>query len=328
MDRGHSSQVVTIGVDHSRANTSSPAMEPSTRTILRIGDWRVDPVSGEIARDGNAARLESRTLRLLLCLAEHAGETVSIEELLAHVWPEVTVSSDSVYQGIATLRRQLGDDTRNPTYIATVPRLGYRMLAKVTTWVDESADAPASAPAALFAEPGSRRSRFLWASGAAILLLLAGAFLIYHRLENRHGESAIAAPVNPQKSMAVLPFLDLTEGMRNEEFADGMTEELIDKLSKVPGLRVPSATASFYFKNKRVVLGDIAKNLGVVYVLDGSVRKSGARLRIAARLVRADNGYVIWSETYDRPVGDLLAVQDDIAREVTRALAQSIKGQP
>jgi len=122
----------------------------------------------------------------------------------------------------------------------------------------------------------------------------------------------------------VLPFLDLTEGMKEEEFADGMTEELIDKLSKIQGLRVPSPTSSFYFKGKQVPVGDIAKTLGVAYVLDGSVRKSGARVRIAARLVRAENGYVAWSETYDRPFGDLLMVQDDIAGEVTKALKASI----
>ena len=122
----------------------------------------------------------------------------------------------------------------------------------------------------------------------------------------------------------MLPFLDLTEGMKEEEFADGMIEELIDKLSKIQGFCVPSPTSSFYFKGKQVPVGDIAKTLGVAYVLDGSVRKSGGRVRIAARLVRAENGYVAWSETYDRPFGDLLMVQEDIAGEVTKALKASI----
>jgi transcriptional activator of cad operon len=85
-----------------------------------------------------------------------------------------------------------------------------------------------------------------------------------------------------------------------------MTEELIDKLSKIPGLRVPAPTSSFYFKGKQITVADIAKALGVAYVLDGSVRKSGTRLRVAARLIRADNGYVVWSETYDRPLDDIL----------------------
>src|SRR5437764_14557060 len=105
------------------------AMRRLTRTVLRIGEWRVDPVSGEITRNGEPARIELRTMRLLECLAEHAGETVSIDELLNQVWPDVTVSSDSVYQAVATLRRTLGDDPKNPVYIATEPRLGYRRVA-------------------------------------------------------------------------------------------------------------------------------------------------------------------------------------------------------
>ena len=100
-----------------------------------------------------------------------------------------------------------------------------------------------------------------------------------------------------------------------------MTEELIDRLSKIPDLRVPPPTSSFFYKGKQVPIAEIAKTLGVAYVLDGSVRKSGSRLRIAARLVRADNGYVIWTEAYDRPSGDILMVQDDIAGQVTKALA-------
>jgi TolB-like protein len=126
----------------------------------------------------------------------------------------------------------------------------------------------------------------------------------------------------------VLPFLDLTEGMTNEEFADGMTEELVDKLSKIPDLQVPAPTASFYFKGKKIPIADIARALGVAYLLDGSVRKSGPRLRVAARLIRADNGYVVWSETYDRPPDDILTVQDDIAGEVTKALKTSIETRP
>jgi TolB-like protein len=136
----------------------------------------------------------------------------------------------------------------------------------------------------------------------------------------------------------VLPFLDLTTQEMNEEyFADGMTEELIDKLSKIPGLRVPPPTSSFFFKGKlwprsheipQVTIADIAKTLGVAYVLDGSIRKSGARVRVDARMIRADSGYVVWSETYDRPWDDILMVQDDIAGEVVKALRASIEAGP
>ena len=132
----------------------------------------------------------------------------------------------------------------------------------------------------------------------------------------------------PQPSIAVLPFLDLTEAMDEEPFADGMTEELINRLSKIPGYRVPTPTSSFYFKGKQLPVAVIAESLGVAYVLDGSVRKAGARLRVAARLVRADDGYVVWAESYDRPFDDILMVQDDIAGAVTEKLTASINARP
>jgi transcriptional activator of cad operon len=284
--------------------------------MLRIGDWCVNPASGEISRDGETARVEARTMRLLVCLAEHAGEVVSVEELLNQVWTGVTVSQDSVYQAVASLRRLLGDDPKQPAYIATVPRLGYRMVATVGPWVD-----PPVAPAASFvaARPGRRlRAGLAWTAGLAICLVLVAAVVFHGKTTN----SVTAA--QPQKSIAVLAFLDLTDGMSHETFADGMTEELIDKLSKIPGLQVAAPTSSFYYKGKQTSVPEIAKALGVAYVLDGSVRKSGDRLRVATRLIRADNGYVVWSETYDRPFRDLLMVQDDIAGEVTKALKASI----
>jgi transcriptional activator of cad operon len=126
----------------------------------------------------------------------------------------------------------------------------------------------------------------------------------------------------------VLPFLDLAGEMNQEPFADGMTVELINRLSKVPGLRVHAPTSRSSLKGKRITIADTAKMLGVAYVIDGSVRKSGDRLRVSARLIRADDEYVVWSESYDRPVDDVLMVQDDIAGEVTKALRASIEARP
>lgn len=297
------------------------------KTMLRIGDWCVNPATGQISRDNESARLEARTMRLLLCLAEHAGEVVSIDDLLDQVWAEVTVSQDSVYQAVTSLRRILGDDPKQPAYIATVPRLGYRMVAKVGPWVDETdgpravvtdASEPQKAPGSLY------RTGLTWGAGAIFLgLAVIGGMAVHGKFANTSSaESALAAL--PQRSIAVLPFLDLTERMSQEEFADGMTEELIDKLSKIPGFRVPAPTSSFYFKGKQVPVAQIAKSLGVTYVLDGSTRKSGDRVRVAARLVRAENGYVIWTETYDRPWHDAVMIQDDIAGEVSKALRASI----
>ena len=336
-------------------------MDRTAPTLLRVGDWIVNVKAGEISRNDKTARVEARTMQLLLCLAEHAGEVVSIDDLLNRVWAGVNVAPDSVYQAVTSLRRLLGDDPKQPTYIATVPRLGYRMIAKVSPVVESSVadrgiedrntedrgseddfNTPSSSLAKsptshakgaremghpeLTSAPGQK---IIFTRTAAITLCLAlivalGLFFFHSKFAKRNQTPSVAA-APPQKSIAVLPFLDLTEGMKEEEFADGMTEELIGRLSKVEGFRVPAPTSSFYFKGKQIPVAGIAQSLGVVYVLDGSVRKSGGRLRVSARLMRPDNGYVVWSESYDRPFDDLLMVQDDIAGEVTKALKTSIE---
>lgn len=302
-------------------------MDQPSGTSLRIGAWRVNPASGQISREGETVRVEARTMRLLICLAERAGQVVSIDDLLEHAWAGVIVTPDSVYQAITSLRRLLGDDPKQPIYIATVPRLGYRMVATVSAWVDPPLNSPPTLERSAAVTPQAQTKWPLLAAGAAIALILALAFLVYGRFGNTAQSRATPEVAPARTSIAVLPFLDLTsESMDQEYFADGMTEELIDRLSKIPGLRVPPPTSSFYFKGKKIPIADIAKSLGVAYVLDGSLRKSGATMRIAARLVRADSGFVVWSETYDRPVDDTLKIQDDIAGEVTRALRQSITG--
>jgi TolB-like protein/DNA-binding winged helix-turn-helix (wHTH) protein len=310
-------------------------VEPLPATQLRIGAWRVDPLSCQISRDAETVRIEARAMRLLLCLAEHAGEVVSIDELLNRAWSGVVVSQDSVYQAVASLRRVLGDDPKQPAYIETVPRLGYRMVAEVSPWTDQST--PRNGSSGGFSgehvaasvddvtSPHSHsRFRAVWIAGAALCVIVGvAAFLFAGKILDSH---AAEGDVSPQslKSVAVLPFQDLTDEMTQEPFADGMTVELIDKLSKISGLRVHAPMSPTSLKGKRIAIAAMAKMLDVAYVLDGSVRKSGARLRVTARLIHANDEYVVWSQTYDRPFDDVLKVQDDIAGEVTKALTVSI----
>jgi TolB-like protein len=177
--------------------------------------------------------------------------------------------------------------------------------------------------------PGAHaKTAWIWAAGGVLGLALVFLFSLHGRNASPVPAPSAAIVRQPQSSVAVLPFLDLTQGMKEEEFADGITEELIDKISKVPGLRVPPPTSAFYFKGKQVPVAEIAHTLGVAYVLDGSVRKSGSWVRVDARLTRADSGYVIWSETYDQPMTNILMVQDDIAAAVTKALKVSIPASP
>jgi len=209
---------------------------------LRIGEWFVNPTSGEISREGQAARLEVRTMRLLLCLARHPGEVVSIDALLSDAWPGVSVSQDSVYQAVASLRRLLGDDPKDPKYIETVPRLGYRMVATVTPWEDPPALATGRSPAI------RRRAAVIWAAGALCLIGVA-AFLLVTKATYHRPQPVVR--LEPLKSIAVLPFSDLTEEMTAEPFADGITVELINRLSKVPGLRVHAPMSSSALKGKK-----------------------------------------------------------------------------
>jgi transcriptional activator of cad operon len=309
----------------------SSGVEQSSRATLRIGEWTVSPLSGQMTRGDETVRLEARTMRLLLCLAEQAGEVVSIDDLLNQVWQGVIVTPDSVYQAVTALRRLLGDDPKQPAYIATVPRRGYRMIASVGPG-DEAASAKAPdvaaneefppGPKATVTHSGSRRLYVRLLAIITLLVVLCAAF--YHETRPHPlPQAALAAAPNP-RSIAVLPLLDLTDSMNEEPFADGMTEELIDKLSQSRELQVASPTSSFYFKGKQVTVAQVGKALNVAYVLDGSVRKSGNTLRVAARLVRTDDGFVVWSQSYDRSWSDKLMIQDDIADEAAKALKSSI----
>jgi TolB-like protein len=194
------------------------------------------------------------------------------------------------------------------------------MVATVSPWVDPDRETPLVAV--------RNRAGFLWAAVAGVCLAIVAAFLIFGKFASNRAPVSAAVVSQPEKSIAVLPFLDLTDKMSHEIFADGMTEELIDKFSKIPGLRVAAPRSSFLLKGKKMPIAEVGRMLGVAYVLDGSVRKSGVRMRVATRLIRADNGYVVWSQTYDRPWDDLLQVQEDIAGEVAKALRASIEAAP
>jgi adenylate cyclase len=192
-------------------------------------------------------------------------------------------------------------------------------------------------PAAAAAPPPPR-SRASLVLGAAAAVMVIGAAVAWRagwlqRAPMSASSPATAAAVTaptasaPKKSIAVLPFTDLSEKKDQEYFSDGLSEELIDLLGKVPGLRVPARTSSFYFKGKQATLAEIGKALNVSHVLEGSVRKSGKQLRITTELVDVDDDSRVWSETYDRQLDDVFKVQDDIANSVVSALKVSMLGQ-
>ena len=308
---------------------------------LRIGDWRVDSSLDQISRDGKAVKLEPRAMGVLMCLAEHAGQVVTVDQLLDTVWKDVVVTPDSVYQAVAVLRKALGDDPKQPAYIANVVRRGYRLVAPVTPWVEPapirshaSASASPAAPAGPplpppHSSPAVRaRPRWPWIATVTALVVAAGFLVgsVLGRHERQSGSRGadVATPELRAQSVAVLPFLDLSDTKDQQYFADGLTEELIERLASVPRLHVVARSSSFYFKGKQATVTEIARTLGVSYLLEGSVRKAGNGIRITTHMVRGDDGYDVWSETYDRPLADIFNIQDEIARAVVQVLKVSV----
>jgi len=314
-------------------------MKSPDNLVMRIGAWRVDPTLDEISKDGTSVKLEPRTMQLLVCLAEHAGQVLSVEQLLDQVWKGVVVTPNSLYHAVAELRRVLGDDPKEPSYIANVLRRGYRLVAPVAPWVDTpdvlAADSPASSLTATKTPPPAATTRPpLRALGIALIValvvMLVLSYFVADRLwlskRNRSVEYTRTAAngVPKDKSIAVLPFVDMSERKDQQYFADGMAEEVIDLLTKIPGIRVIGRTSSFQFKGQNEDVRMIGTKLGAAYVLEGSVRRSVDRLRVTAQVIGTDDGSHLWSGSYNEDAGDVLQIQDRIAVGLVRAMQVSV----
>jgi TolB-like protein/Tfp pilus assembly protein PilF len=168
--------------------------------------------------------------------------------------------------------------------------------------------------------------RRVWVIAAVVAVLLAGGYFLVDKAWRSKHETTASTAVISDKSIAVLPFTDMSEKKDQEYFGDGMAEEILDLLAKIPGLKVISRTSSFQFKGKSEDLRSIATQLGVAYVLEGSVRKSGDHLRVTAQLINSKDGTRLWSQTYDRDLSDVLKMQDEIAASLGRALDIEVSG--
>lgn len=193
----------------------------------------------------------------------------------------------------------------------------YAYASELDAWWKRQSQSPeAAASLEAAAEPASASRRRKALVGIAAIVVIAAGLTVALKFGGVGAAS---------KSVAVLPFIDLSEGMVNEEFADGLSEEIIERLARSEDLQVSPPAASFRFKYKETPPQEIGRSLGVAYAVDGSVRRSGDRVRIVARLMRADDASMVWSETYDLPWKDILALQDDIAGQVTQAVRENLE---
>lgn len=297
----------------------------------------MDPRSGELERDGVAVRLQEQPLQALLLLVERAGDVVTREEFRRRIWPDETfVDFDHGLNSIVKrLREALEDSAENPVFIQTLPRRGYRFLAHV------EAVAPASAPKAAVeatapdAATGIRRR--WWAlrlanarsgrgiAAAALVVLAAGAYVAF-RIVGPHA----VAPAARQVRLAVLLFENLTGSQDQQFFADGLHEEMISRLARMqPGrLAVIARTSVMPYRDASKSIATIARELGVDFVLEGSVRQAGERFRITAQLIRAHDQSQLWTATYDRSWSDIFAIQSDVGARVADSLALELLPAP
>jgi TolB-like protein/DNA-binding winged helix-turn-helix (wHTH) protein/Tfp pilus assembly protein PilF len=290
--------------------------------LFRFGTFELDHSARELRRAGTLIKLQSQHFHLLVLLAERAGQVVTREEIREALWGNETfVDFDrGINFCINQIRAALDDDPRNPRYVETMPRKGYRFVAPVAlleageaasgTGAEEvRAAVRASEPAA---RQPIRRRRLLPVSALAAALLSA--------MLGAYGLRAPKSPLKPVQSLAVLPLENLSHDPEQEFFADGLTDELITSLAKISALRVVSRTSVMRYSGTKKPLAEIARELKVDAVLEGTVLRAQNRVRITAQLIRAAPEEHLWAEQYEGNLEDVLTLQDTVAQDVARSI--------
>ncbi|MGD8956015.1 MAG: winged helix-turn-helix domain-containing tetratricopeptide repeat protein [Chromatiaceae bacterium] len=284
-------------------------------TLLKIGDWTVEPAANRMFRGDKEVRVEPKAMRVLTYLVERRGEVVSRHDLETQVWSGMIVTDDAVTNTVIKLRRALGDNARSPRYIETIAKTGYRLIAE-TSAVEAAAE---PAPDASVSVPGRRLDRH-WRKTliASLGLLLGGSILWWATVPL--GTPPADEPVGGVPVIAVLPFESLSADPGQDYFANGITEDLITDLSKLGGLRVVARNSAFAYRGDAESEGEIGRQLHARYILRGSVQRAGERLRINIRLTDTEDGSNRWAERYDRKIADIFLLQDEITHHVVSAL--------
>jgi TolB-like protein/DNA-binding winged helix-turn-helix (wHTH) protein len=305
---------------------------PSPCSEIRVGEWDLDLQSGELRKPGAALRLQEQPLQILQMLVERPGKLVSREDLRRRIWPADTfVDFDhGLYSAIKRLRDALGDSTEKPVYIETLSRRGYRLIAPVTTPLDAGAPqttlAKEAVPSVGVHVPG-RFGRLANAILAGTVLLVA--VLLRIDAGNFRGRLFGSSAAKPITSLAVLPLENLSADPGQEYFADGMTDELITDLAQLGELRVISRTSVMHYKGTQKTLPQIAHELNVDAVVEGTVTRMGDRVRLRAQLIRVADDRHLWAQAYDREYRDVLVLQSEAARDIANQIRMKLfPGEP
>ena len=282
---------------------------------ISIGKWTFYADQLNLECDDKNIKLEPRVAYLLYYLAKNAGTPVSRGHLMEHVWSGMVVGDEALTGAINKLRGAFGDDSHHPEVIKTIPKVGYQLIADVQFSTSEK---PISK------KGFSSRNQIAIISFATIgLLIVASTYFLLKPTEINQETKSAEQTLNPtaeRHSIAVLPFTNMGNDAEQEYFVDGITEDLITDLSKLSGLLVIARNSISTYKNKAPDVQQVAEKLGVIYVLQGSVRRAGDQLRINVQLINAETGEHLWTERYDRLLQGIFVIQDEITTSIVEAL--------
>lgn len=307
----------------------------STDGLFRVADWVVNVSALEITRGNSTRKLEPKVMDLLVCLAKKEGDVVPREELEESIWGGVVVGYDSLTMAVTKLRKAFDDSARHPKVIETVPKAGYRLIAEVKRWrqKDDSASQAAATQDMGSVEPLGLPSTSFFGTRLHLLVAFVGVFSflgvlfwwqpwVSYTAPARSEKMALPLPHKP--SIAVLAFQNRGGESEQEYLSDAIADNVITELSRFSELFVIAQNSSFAYKGKSVDVRRIAEELGVQYVLEGSLQRVGDSLRVTTQLIDALTGQHMWAERYDRGVRDLFAIQDDITSRVAATVAHTI----
>lgn len=265
----------------------------------------INTVNYQILKNDEIISIEPQVFNIILYLLENKDKVVTRQELLDTIWKDKVVSDSSISNHIKSARKALDDDGVKQAVIKTIHGRGYQFVAKCITQAD-----------IISSQTNHKRMHKKLATYIILGMVILAVFAFW--INSQQSNSSLVN--NQEKSIAVLAFKDLSENSDQAYFSEGVSEELLNIFTKIPNLRVASRTSSFSFKNKQITLENIGKDLNVDYVMEGSVRKSGEKLRTTAQLIRVADGSHIWSETYDHEIKDIFKIQDEIAMAVSNQL--------
>ena len=275
--------------------------------MYQFGPFCLDPVKRRLQRDGEVVKLTPKAFETLLVLVQQRGKTIEKDELLRTVWAGTIVEENNLNQSITALRKSLGDSRQESQYIATIPGVGYRFVADVKEVQEEEPAGVESAPIKM-----DRRPMFRYALLVLVPLVLAVVgYAVLTRKKSPPPSPAVS-------SIMVLPLDNLSGDPNEEYFADGVTDALIGDLAKLSGLQVISRTSSMHYKGTKKSLPEIAREIKVDAIVEGTVQRSGDRVVIRAQLIHAATDRHLWVQVYERPMRDVLDVQSEIAQTIAR----------